>query len=39
VSTYSPSAEYERELQKRREQEQRDEELARRLDLELNLAG
>ena len=39
VSTYSPSAEYERALQRKREQEERDAELARRLDLELNLAG
>jgi len=39
VSTYSPSAEYERELHRRREQEERDAELARRLDLELNLSG
>ena len=35
---YSPSAEYERELQ-RREQEERDAELARQLDFELNLRG
>lgn len=36
---YSPSAEYERELQRRREQEERDAELARQLDHELNLRG
>jgi len=35
---YSPNADYERELQ-RREQEERDAELARQLDLELNLRG
>jgi len=38
VSMYSPNADYERELQ-RREQEERDAELARQLDLELNLRG
>lgn len=38
-NTYSPNAEYERENQWRREQEERDEEIARRLDLELNLGG
>ena len=36
---YSPSAEYERELGRRREQEERDAELARQLDFELNLGG
>jgi len=35
---YDPNAEYERELQ-RRAQEMRDEELARQLDLQLNLRG
>jgi hypothetical protein len=39
ANPYSPSAEYERELQRRREQEERDLELARQLDLELNLRG
>ena len=39
ASPYSPSAEYERELQRRREQEERDAELARQLDFELNLRG
>ena len=34
---FSPSAEYERQLQSRREQEERDEEFARQLDIELNL--
>lgn len=38
-STFSPSAEYEWELQSRREQEERDAELAKRLDFELNLNG
>ena len=39
ASTYSPSAEYEREMQRKREQEERDAEYARRLDVELNLGG
>ena len=39
ASPYSPSAEYERELQRKREQEERDAELARQLDFELNLRG
>ena len=37
ASPYGPSADYERDLQRRREQEERDEEMARQLDFELNL--
>ncbi|KAF9790660.1 hypothetical protein BJ322DRAFT_406224 [Thelephora terrestris] len=38
-SPFSPSAEFERELQRKREQEERDADYARQLDFELNLGG